>query len=50
LSDFLLWEVAQAELLFTDTPWPDFTAAHLAAAMADFRGRERCFGGMRRAG
>jgi undecaprenyl diphosphate synthase len=46
LSDFLLWEVAYAELYFTDTMWPDFTCEELAAALAWFRGRERRFGGL----
>jgi undecaprenyl diphosphate synthase len=44
LSDFLLWECAYAELLFVGRMWPDFTAADLAEAMADFRGRNRRFG------
>jgi undecaprenyl diphosphate synthase len=46
LSDFLLWEAAYAELVFTDTMWPDFGAADLAAAIAAFHGRERRFGGL----
>jgi undecaprenyl diphosphate synthase len=46
LSDFLLWECAYAELLFTDTMWPDFGAEHLRLALADFRTRERRFGGL----
>jgi undecaprenyl diphosphate synthase len=46
LSDFLLWECAYAELWFTDTMWPDFDAAALARAVADFRRRERRFGGL----
>lgn len=46
LSDFLLWESAYAELWFTDTMWPDFDGAALAAAVAEFRGRERRFGGL----
>jgi undecaprenyl diphosphate synthase len=46
LSDFLLWEAAYAELLFTDTAWPDFTENDLAVALADFRTRERRFGGL----
>jgi len=46
LSDFLLWESAYAELWFTDAMWPDFDADALAAAIADFRGRERRFGGL----
>jgi len=46
LSDFLLWESAYAELYFTDTMWPDFGAAELAAAVAEFQARERRFGGL----
>jgi undecaprenyl diphosphate synthase len=45
LSNFLLWQSAYAELIFTDVLWPDFTVAHLEAALADFVGRERRFGG-----
>jgi undecaprenyl diphosphate synthase len=44
LSDFLLWESAYAELLFTDRMWPDFNAGDLAAAVQEFRHRERRFG------
>ena len=44
LSDFLLWECAYAELLFTPRMWPEFDAADLAAAVKDFFGRERRFG------
>ena len=44
LSDFLLWECAYAELWFTDRLWPDVTAQDLAAAVADFRRRDRRFG------
>jgi undecaprenyl diphosphate synthase len=47
LSDFLLWESAYAELHFTSRLWPDFGAADLAAAVRDFRGRERRFGALR---
>jgi len=46
LSDFLLWESAYAELVFTDRMWPDFEAADLEAALGDFRRRERRFGGL----
>jgi len=49
LSDFLLWEAAYAELCFVDTLWPDFGADDLRAAIADFHGRERRFGGLRSA-
>jgi len=44
LSDFLLWESAYAELVFSRTMWPDFSAHDLAAAVREFRGRERRFG------
>ena len=44
LSDFLLWECAYAELLFTGTAWPDFGAADLAHALAEYRSRDRRFG------
>ena len=46
LSDFLLWEGAYAELHFTQRMWPDFDADDLAQALANFRGRERRFGGL----
>lgn len=46
LSDFLLWECAYAELVFTRTMWPDFGPAELASAVQDFRQRERRFGGI----
>jgi undecaprenyl diphosphate synthase len=46
LSDFLLWESAYAELLFLDTLWPDVTAETLRAALDDFAGRQRRFGGL----
>jgi len=44
LSDFLLWESAYAELYFTDRMWPDFGPQDLAAAIEEFRSRERRFG------
>ncbi len=49
LSDFLLWECAYAELVFTPVMWPDFTSADLASAAAEFRSRERRFGALPRA-
>jgi undecaprenyl diphosphate synthase len=48
LSDFLLWESAYAELYFTDVLWPDFTGADLAAAVQNFAGRDRRYGGVLR--
>ena len=44
LSNFLLWQSAYAELVFTDVLWPDFGAAEFDAALAEFRRRERRFG------
>jgi len=44
LSDFMLWECAYAELVFTDRMWPDFDAADLEAAVLEFRSRHRRFG------
>jgi undecaprenyl diphosphate synthase len=46
LSDFLLWESAYAELLFTEQMWPDFGGEDLAEALATFHRRERRFGGL----
>ena len=44
LSDFLLWECAYAELVFTDRMWPDFGGADLGEAVREFHRRERRFG------
>ncbi len=44
LSNFLLWQSAYAELVFTDVLWPDFGSAEFAAALAEFSRRERRFG------
>ena len=44
-SNFLLWQAAYAELVFCDKFWPDFTAADLDAAVAEFVRRDRRFGG-----
>ena len=44
LSDFLLWECAYAELVFTPRLWPDFNRDDLAQAVAEFQRRERRFG------
>lgn len=45
LSNFLLWEAAYAELVFQDVLWPDYGAEPLAAAVAEYRRRQRRFGG-----
>jgi undecaprenyl diphosphate synthase len=47
LSDFLLWECAYAELIFTPRMWPSFGREDLAACVEEFHRRERRFGGIR---
>ncbi len=44
LSNYLLFQAAYAEFYFTDTLWPDFDAAELERALADYAGRQRRFG------
>jgi undecaprenyl diphosphate synthase len=44
ISNFLLWQCAYAELVFTDVLWPDFRDAELLSAIAEFQTRERRFG------
>jgi undecaprenyl diphosphate synthase len=44
LSNFLLWQIAYAELYFTDKLWPDFRKEDLFAALVEFQSRERRFG------
>jgi undecaprenyl diphosphate synthase len=44
ISNFLLWQCAYSELVFTKTLWPDFGPADLEQAIADFGGRERRYG------
>ena len=46
LSNFLLWQAAYSELVFTPVYWPDFDRAALAAAIEEYRRRERRFGGL----
>ena len=46
LSNFLLWEAAYAELVFQDVLWPDYGPEALAEAVAEYRSRERRFGGV----
>lgn len=47
VSNFLLWQIAYAELYFTDVKWPDFTREELIKALKDFASRERRFGGLK---
>ena len=44
ISNFLLWQIAYAELYFTDKLWPDFERADFETAIIDYQGRERRFG------
>jgi undecaprenyl diphosphate synthase len=44
ISNFLLWELAYSELVFTDVLWPDFRREHLFEAVREFQGRDRRFG------
>lgn len=44
ISNFLLYQLAYAELYFTSTRWPDFRKEHLYEAIIDYQGRERRFG------
>ena len=46
ISNFMLWQCAYAELVFVDTLWPDFGKEHLEQAIAEFRRRERRYGGV----
>ena len=48
ISNFLLWELAYAELVFTDVLWPDFRREHLFDAVAEYQGRSRRYGGLER--
>jgi undecaprenyl diphosphate synthase len=46
LSNYLLWQLAYAELYFTDVLWPDFRREHLFEAVREYQRRERRFGGL----
>jgi undecaprenyl diphosphate synthase len=46
ISNFLMWQLAYAELYFTDTLWPDFSKQDMEAAFAFYAGRERRYGGL----
>ena len=46
ISNFLLWQIAYAEIFVTDRLWPDFRGIHLLEAIADYQHRERRFGGL----
>ena len=46
ISNYLLWQIAYSELVFTDVLWPDFRRDHLFEAIAEYQRRERRFGGI----
>ena len=48
LSNFLMWESAYSELIFTDVLWPDFTSGDIDAAIAEYQRRDRRFGGIKK--
>ena len=48
VSNFLLWQIAYAEIWVTETLWPDFRRAHLFQAILDYQSRERRYGGLKR--
>ena len=50
ISNFLLWELAYSELVFTDVLWPDFRRENLFEAVREFQNRDRRYGGVKAAG
>ena len=46
ISNYLLWELAYSELVFTDVLWPDFRREHLFDAVREYQSRDRRFGGL----
>ena len=46
ISNFLLWQIAYAELYVTETLWPDFNQTHLLRAILEYQKRNRRFGGL----
>ena len=50
ISNYLLWELAYSELVFTDVLWPDFRKQHLADSIRQYQARDRRFGGVERPG
>src|SRR6266705_3084539 len=47
VSNFLLWQIAYAEIFVTETLWPDFNRARLLEALLEYQKRERRYGGIR---
>jgi undecaprenyl diphosphate synthase len=50
ISNYLLWQIAYSELVFTDVLWPDFRREHLFEAVREYQGRDRRFGGLEAGG
>ncbi len=50
ISNYLLWQLAYSELVFTEVLWPDFRREHLYDAIAEYQRRERRFGGIEASG
>ena len=48
ISNYLLWQLAYSELVFSDVLWPDFRREHLFDAVREYQGRERRYGGVKR--
>jgi undecaprenyl diphosphate synthase len=46
VSNFLLWQIAYAEIFVTETLWPDFTRPRLLEALVEYQKRERRYGGL----
>ena len=46
ISNFLLWQIAYSELIFCNVLWPDFTVEHLTEVLAEYKRRERRYGGL----
>ncbi|MDP5012675.1 MAG: undecaprenyl diphosphate synthase family protein, partial [Alphaproteobacteria bacterium] len=44
ISNYLLWQIAYTELVFSDVLWPDFTEEHFEKAVYEFKNRERRYG------
>lgn len=47
ISNFMPWQLAYSEFIFTPTPWPDFTPAELVKCFDEFKNRDRRFGGIK---
>jgi undecaprenyl diphosphate synthase len=46
ISNFMLWQIAYAEIVVCDTLWPDFSVEDLTRAIKEYQGRDRRFGGL----